>query len=67
MSDNEGEQQPGAEGEPVPEPEEPRNFLKQEQIVEGLSLITRTAGKFSYVSQSQMFRWSFIRLQHSKP
>lgn len=41
MSDNE---EPPAEGEEVPE-EEPRLFLKQEQIVEGLSLLQRTAGK----------------------
>jgi hypothetical protein len=37
MSDNEA-QEPAPDAEPV-EPEEPRNFLKQEQITENLSLI----------------------------
>jgi hypothetical protein len=37
MSDNE-EQQQVPDAEPA-EPEEPRNFLKQEQITENLSLI----------------------------
>lgn len=40
MSDNE-EQEKGEEVEQ----EEPKVFLKQEQIVEGLSLLQRTAGK----------------------
>lgn len=42
MSDNEAEKP--QDGEAVPEPEEPRNFLKQETINECLSLISRTAG-----------------------
>lgn len=60
MSDN-GEPK---EGEEVPEvePEEPRNFLKQEQITEALSLIQRTAGK--YYSLIVLFRRSLIRLQY---
>jgi len=64
MSDNEAEP---LTGEPVPEaePEEPRNFLKQEQINEALSLITRTAGKIKK-SNLNAFRWTFIRLQHSQ-
>lgn len=41
MSDNEGEAAP--EEEAVVE--EPRLFLKQEQIVAGLSLLQRSAGK----------------------
>jgi hypothetical protein len=48
MSDNEQETAEvpvGENGEPI-EPEEPRNFLKKEDVIAGLSLICRTAGKF---------------------
>lgn len=45
MSDNEEPRDGDVPAEEV-EPEEPRNFLKQEQITEALSLIQRTAGKF---------------------
>jgi hypothetical protein len=43
MSDNEEGKEP-VEGEEV-EPEEPKIFLKQEQIKEGLSLLARTSSK----------------------
>jgi hypothetical protein len=39
MSDNEDNKPEGEQ-----EPEEPRTMIKQEQIVESLSLIQRTAG-----------------------
>jgi hypothetical protein len=69
MSDNEGEQQPGAEVEPVPEPEEPRTFLKQEQINEGLSLIARTAGKYPYLSKcldGRSYAYSTLNLEEKE-
>jgi hypothetical protein len=59
MSDNEGDK----EQVPEVEPEEPRTFLKQEQINDALSLIARTAGNSSIPYQS---RRTFIRLQHSQ-
>lgn len=43
MSDNDEVKDPEQQ-EPV-EPEDPRTTIKQEQIVEALSLIQRTAGK----------------------
>ena len=45
MSDNE---EVPADAAPEVEPEEPRTFLTQEKITEGLSLIQRTTGKFDY-------------------
>lgn len=45
MSDNE---EVPADAAPEVEPEEPRTFLTQEKITEGLSLIQRTTGKFAH-------------------
>ena len=59
MSDNE---EPKDGEVPEVEPEEPRNFLKQEQLVESLSLVQRTAGNLP--STNFFGRWPFIRLQH---
>ena len=56
MSDNEDNKPEGEQ-----EPEEPRTFLKQEQIIESLSLIQRTAG--TYFLESYPFcRWTLLRL-----
>jgi len=44
MSENGEANAEGVEGEEVPA-EEPRLFVKQEQITAGLSLLQRTAGK----------------------
>jgi hypothetical protein len=46
------------------EPEDPRTTIKPETVVEGLSNIQRTAGKFTS-SQTFANRRSILRLQHT--